>query len=56
VKVPWPVEPAKIEEKNTRGGGGSSNPPKKVGERVSSHSFLEGKKRGEKIFLSFSGK
>jgi hypothetical protein len=54
VKVPWPVEPAKIEEKKTR--GGSSNPPKKVGERVSSHSFLEGKKRGEKIFLSFSGK
>jgi hypothetical protein len=55
VKVPWPVEPAKIEEKKTRGGG-SSNPPKKVGESVSSHSFLEGKKRGEKIFLSFSGK
>jgi hypothetical protein len=50
VKVPWPVEPAKIEEKKTR--GGSSNPPKKVGERVSSHSFLEGKKEGGKN-LSF---
>ena len=33
-------------------GGGSFNPPKKVGERVCSHSFLEGKKEGGKN-LSF---
>jgi hypothetical protein len=54
VKVPWPVEPAKIEEKKTRGGEVLILPRRSENALAAIHFWRE-KRGGKKSFFHFQG-